>query len=258
MNIRVLDILDILIVAYFLYLIYKLLKGTIAFRIIIGVLLLYVIWWIVNVLDMQLLELLLGKFVGYGVIILIIIFQQEVRKFLLFLGNSTFKRRFTFINSFFDKNFIAENDKLIIEEIKSALLNMSKTKTGALLVFSSYGENILVEKNGIILDSKINRELIESVFNKYSPLHDGAMIITGRRIHSVSSILPVSANHDIPKRYGTRHRSGIGISEVSSAIAFIVSEETGAISYARGGVLKSNLDEKAIEKILEYQFNRNK
>ena len=257
-NIRVLDILDILIVAYFLYVIFKLLRGTIAFNIIIGVLILYIIWWVVNLLKMQLLVLLLGKFVAFGVIILMIIFQPEVRKFLLYLGNSTLKGRFAFLNKFLSKNFqIKEADYDKINEIKRALFNMAKGKTGALIVFTTYNDSILSENNGIVLDSQISQELIESVFNKTSPLHDGAMIIIGNRISSVSTILPVSISPDIPSKYGTRHRSAIGATEIGNGSAFIVSEESGKISFAQGGKMETNLNEDQVFNKLLNQFKIN-
>ena len=252
-NIRFLDILDILIVAYFLYILYKLLKGTIAFNIIIGVLVFSVIWWLVNILNMQLLKLLLGKFVGFGVLILIIIFQPEIRRFLLYLGNSTLKGRFKFINKFFYQGFTKQNvDKKVVKEIHQALINLANEKTGALVVFTDFNDSIINEKNGVLLDARISHELIESIFKKESPLHDGAMIIIGNRIYSVGTILPVSPSTDISSRYGTRHRAGIGMTEIGNSEVLIVSEETGSISYAKSGQLEADLDQKQVyNKILE-------
>ncbi len=258
-NIRILDILDILIVAYFLYLIYKLLKGTIAFNIIIGVLLLYVIWWIVNLLQMRLLVLLLGKFVAFGVIILIIIFQPEVRKFLLYLGNSTLKGRFTFLKKYFNKNLNIQtlnSDK--INEIKRAIFDMAKSKTGALMIFTSYNDPVLTDKNGTVINGEISEELLESIFNKHTPLHDGAVIIIDEKIYTAGTILPVSSNPNIPKKYGTRHRAAIGATEIGEGAAIIVSEETGKVSYAFGGVLETDLNEDQIFSKLLKIFNINK
>ncbi len=251
-NIRFLDILDILIVAYFLYVIYKLLKGTIAFNIIIGVLVFSIIWWLVNILNMQLLKLLLGKLVGFGVIILIIIFQPEIRRFLLYLGNSTLKGRFKFINKFFYQSFNKQNVNIkIIDEIHIALLNLASEKTGALVVFTDFNDSIINERNGVVLDAKISHELIESIFKKDTPLHDGAMIVIGSRIYSVGTILPVSPRTDISTKYGTRHRAGIGMTEIGNSEVLIVSEETGSISYAQSGQLEANLSkEEVYEKIL--------
>ena len=258
-NIRILDILDILIVAYFLYLIYKLLKGTIAFNIIIGVLLLYVIWWIVNLLQMRLLVLLLGKFVAFGVIILIIIFQPEVRKFLLYLGNSTLKGRFTFLKKYFNKNLNIQtlnSDK--INEIKRAIFDMAKSKTGALMIFTSFNDPVLTDKNGTVINGEISEELLESIFNKHTPLHDGAVIIIDEKIYKAGTILPVSSNPNIPRKYGTRHRAAIGATEIGEGAAIIVSEETGKVSYAFGGVLETDLNEDQIFNKLLKIFNINK
>ncbi len=254
-NIRFLDILDILIVAYFLYLIYKLLKGTIAFNIIIGVLVFSVIWWLVNVLKMQLLIFLLGKFVAFGVIILIIIFQPEVRRFFLYLGNSTLKGRFKFLNKLFFQNFNNQNvDLKVVKEIHTALINLSKEKIGALIVFTDFNDSIVSEKNGIVLDAKISHELIESIFKKDSPLHDGAMIIIGNRIYSVGTILPVSPSTDISSKYGTRHRAGIGITEIGNSSVLIVSEETGKIAFSNGGQLETNLSKEQVYERILTQF----
>ncbi len=254
-NIRFLDILDILIVAYFLYLIYKLLKGTIAFNIIIGVLVFSIIWWLVNILKMQLLIFLLGKFVAFGVIILIIIFQPEVRRFFLYLGNSTLKGRFKFINKLFFQNFNKQNiDLKVVEEIHTALINLAMKKIGALIVFTDFNDSIINEKNGIVVDAKISHELIESIFKKDSPLHDGAMIIIGNRIYSVGTILPVSPSAHISSKYGTRHRAGIGITEIGNSSVIIVSEETGKIAFSNGGQLEINLSKEQVYERVLTQF----
>jgi len=254
-NIRILDILDILIVAYFLYILYKLLKGTIAFNIIIGVLVFSIIWWLVNILNMQLLKFLLGKFVGFGVIILIIIFQPEIRRFLLYLGNSTLKGRFKFINKYFYQSFHKQNVNInIVKEIHQALINLAKEKTGALVVFTDFNDSIINENNGVLLDARISHELIESIFKKESPLHDGAMIIIGNRIYSVGTILPVSHNTEISSKYGTRHRAAIGMTEIGNSEVLIVSEETGEISYAKSGQLESDLNEEKVYNKILAQF----
>jgi uncharacterized protein (TIGR00159 family) len=258
-NIRFLDILDILIVAYFLYLIFKLLKGTIAFNIIIGVLLLYVIWWIVNLLQMRLLVLLLGKFVAFGVIILIIIFQPEVRKFLLYLGNSTLKGRFAFLIKYFNKNVnLTTLTSEKIDEIKKAIFSLAKSKTGALIIFTSMDDPVISDKNGIVINGEISEELLESIFDKHTPLHDGAVIVINEKIYTAGTILPVSANPSIPKKYGTRHRAAIAATEIGEGAAIIVSEETGKVSYAFGGKLESDLNQDQVFNKLLKIFNLNK
>ena len=229
-NIRLLDIVDILIVAYFLFLIYKLLRGTIGFNIIIGVLLLYLVWWVVNLLKMQLLIQLLGKFVAFGVIILIVIFQPEVRKFLIFIGRSTLKGRFNFLNKYFKNSFQLQSvDYDEINEIKRAIFDLAGKRVGALIVFTNSSSPLVSSRNGIYMDAKVSYELIESIFNKTSSLHDGAIIIVNGRILTASTILPVSSTTEIPNYFGTRHRAAIGATENGNSAVFVVSEETGSV-----------------------------
>ena len=260
-NIRLLDFVDILIVAYFLYLIYKLLKGTIGFNIIVGVLLIYLIWWIVNLLKMQLLSQILSKFIAFGVVILIIIFQPEVRRFLIYLGKSTLKGRLSFLNTYFKSNLDLqsfENDE--ITEIKRALFDLAKENTGALIAFVAENDPLLSSKNGVLLEAKISYEIIESICNKTSPLHDGAILIKNNRLYSASAILPVSSSTKIPNTFGTRHRAAIGATENSNASVFVVSEETGEVSYANGGNLEINLNEEQVfNRLLTiYKLNNNR
>ncbi|MGE5356143.1 MAG: diadenylate cyclase [Deltaproteobacteria bacterium] len=260
-NIRLLDILDILIVAYFLFLIYRLLRGTIGFNIIVGVLLLYIIWWVVNLLQMQLLIQLLGKFVAFGVIILIIIFQPEVRKFLIFLGRSTLKGRFAFLNRYFKSSFQLQSmDVDEINEIKRAIFDLASKRTGALIVFTNSSDPLAASKNGIVIDAKISYELIESIFNKTSSLHDGAIIIINGRIFTAATILPVSSTTDLPNYFGTRHRAAIGVTENGNSAVFVVSEETGKVAYAIGGKLQTDLNEEQVfNKLLKlYNINNDK
>jgi len=261
LDIRILDIVDILIVAYFFYLIYKLLRGTIGFNIIIGVLLLYMIWWIVNLLKMQLLTQLLSKFVAFGVIILIIIFQPEVRKFLIYLGRSTLKGRLNFFNRYFKTSFQLEQmDYEEVNEIKRAIFDLASKKTGALILFTNTSDPLLSSKNGIVIDGKISYELIESIFNKNSSLHDGAIVIIKEKIYTASTILPVSSNPDIPNEFGTRHRAAIGATELGNSSVFVVSEEKGIVTYAYGGKWHSDLNEEQVFNYLLkiYNINNNK
>lgn len=223
--------------------IYKLLKGTIAFNIFIGVLLLYVLWWVVGILDMNLLSLVLGKFVGFGVLILIVIFQPEVRRFLLMLGNSTLKGRLNFLHRFFGNQEmeITKDQYLQADEICAAVKVLSERKIGALIVLSNSINLEDLSATGTKLDARISSELIQNIFFTNSPLHDGAMIIANRRIHSASSVLPVSHSAGLPNNFGLRHRAAIGVTENMSVAAIVVSEETGAVSFSTKGKLKSNL-----------------
>ncbi len=249
--VRIWDILDILIVGYLMYQIYRLLKGNIAFNIFVGVLTLYVVWWLVEQLNMDLLGAVLDQFVKVGVIILIIIFQPEVRRFLLFLGNSTLRRRSDFLSRIIDRNFEgAEQKESWVQSLKKAMLRLSRSKTGALIVLS---KNLNLEgliNSGIIIDAQISDALLESIFNKSSPLHDGAVILENGKIKLASSILPISESHELPSNAGLRHRAAVGITERTNVAAFVVSEESGAISFALKGKLKRKLEEEEIVDLL--------
>jgi uncharacterized protein (TIGR00159 family) len=251
--IRIWDILDILIVGYLIYQIYKLLRGSVAFNIFIGVILIYVLSWLVKMLEMDLLSSLLGQFVSVGVLMLLIIFQPEVRRFLLILGNNTLRQRSNFFNrllsgklNIFESDVLSQN----AEAINKAILRMSRTKTGALIVFANNLNLEYFSNSGVVLNAKISQPLIESIFNKESPLHDGAVIISDNKIHSASCVLPLSSNPDLPKSAGLRHRAAVGVTENSNVSAFIVSEESGAISYAVHGKLARKISEKRLKELL--------
>jgi len=233
-----------------MYVLYKLLRGTVAFNIFVGVVLLYGIWWLVGILDMNLLSMLLGRFVAFGVIILIIIFQPEVREFLLVLGNTTLKGRLKFLQRFFPQDEAQLSDAKVsqLDAIKDSLAYLSRSKTGALIVFSREPLNT-IEATGVSINADISAPMLDSIFFKNSPLHDGAVLISGDKIRAGSCILPVSKNRDISQELGLRHRAAIGITENSNALAIIVSEETGQISSAlRGNIRRgiSNTDAKKI------------
>ncbi|MCG8329541.1 MAG: diadenylate cyclase CdaA [Chitinophagales bacterium] len=235
--------------------IYKLLKGNIAFNIFIGVLTLYVVWWLVKQLRMDLLAAVLDQFVSVGVIIIIIIFQPEIRRFLLFLGKNTLRQRSNFLERIIDKNLENSEEKgRQIRAVRSALLRMSKKKTGALIVLA---RNLSLEglvSSGVALDAEISEPLLESIFNKQSPLHDGAVIISEGMIKSASCILPVSEKSNLPKSAGLRHRAAVGITERANVAAFIVSEETGYISIAVEGTLRRKIAEGEIKELLSNYF----
>lgn len=253
--VRVWDVLDIIIVGYLMYQIYKLLRGNIAFNIFVGVLTLYVVWWLVNQLEMDLLSAVLGQFVSVGVIIIIIIFQPEVRRFLLFLGNTTLRQRSNFLGRILDRNLESTEEKVRqLRALRSAIVRMSKRKTGALIVLA--GELALdgLVSSGVELDADITEPLLESIFNKYSPLHDGAVIISNGRIKSASCVLPVSENPNLPSSAGLRHRAAVGITERANVAAFIVSEETGQMSIAVDGELRRKLDEKELKSLLSEYY----
>ena len=242
--IRIWDILDIIIVGYLMYQLYKLLRGTIAFNIFIGILTLYVIWWVVGVLQMDLLSQVLTQIVNVGVIVIVVVFQQEIRRFLLFLGNNTLERQIQFAGRFFSRTDEVTDER---ERQKSAIVNammrMSRRKTGALIVIANDVNLDGIVSSGTELDADISQALLESIFNKESPLHDGAVILDNGKIEYASCVLPISENPDLPENAGMRHRAAVGITEKANVASLVVSEENGRISVAYRGELIRDLDE---------------
>ena len=242
------DILDILLVAFLLYKTYKLMKSSGSINIFIGILVFIVIWVIVSqVLQMRLLGSIFDKLVSVGVIALIVLFQDEIRHFLLTLGS---RHRSSSFFRFLKGNKKDTTDKEDIMPIVMACLNMSKGKVGALIVIERSLPLDEVVRTGDIIDANINQRLIENIFFKNSPLHDGAMVISNKRIKAAGCILPVSHNLNIPKELGLRHRAALGISQETDAMTIIVSEETGGISIAYKGELYLKLTAEELERML--------
>ncbi len=242
------DILDILLVAFLLYKTYKLMKSSGSINIFIGILVFIVIWIIVSqVLQMRLLGSIFDKLVSVGVIALIVLFQDEIRHFLLTLGS---RHRSSSLFRFLKGNKKDTNDKEDIMPIVMACLNMSKGKVGALIVIERGLPLDEVVRTGDIIDANINQRLIENIFFKNSPLHDGAMVISNKRIKAAGCILPVSHNLNIPKELGLRHRAALGISQETDAMTIIVSEETGGISIAYKGEFYLKLTAEELERML--------
>ena len=255
LKITLLDVLDVLIVGYLMYLIYKLLKGSFAFNIFLGLVLIYVFWWLVDILNMDMLSLILNQVVSVGVILLLIVFQPEVRRFLLFLGKSFLRQRSSFVSKYFDNNLlITKKQRREIRSIRLVIEEFHQSKTGALIIFTRNPESLGLNNQGTLLNAEISKILIKTIFLKDSPMHDGAMIIHNDKIYSAGAILPVSENQQLPKELGLRHRSGIGITERSNAIALIVSEETGVISVAQNGILERQISSEQLEQVLEQAF----
>lgn len=220
----------------------------------VGIILLYVVWGVIGILEMPLLSEILGQFVSVGFIALIIIFQPEIRRFLLYIGNTTLKGRSGILGKYLKTN-IREGRTKHIRQIGDAIWNMASEKVGALIVFPKHLNIEGYTDSGQIINAEITEELIRSIFNKHSPLHDGAMVIYGGKIHAVSCVLPISSNPDLPPGIGLRHRAGLGSSENSDTVAFIVSEETGDISIARKGKLEKGLSKKMLLATLDEHFN---
>ncbi len=237
-DIKIIDVIDILLVGILIYQAYKLIRGTAAISIFLGILLLYVVWIIVNALNMQLLSSIMGQVIGVGVIAIIVLFQQEIRRFLLHLGSKFNGRGNTILTRIFGSK--DTSIKLVeLDELTQACRRMSETKTGALIVLAHTSSLEFVIETGDIIDAKINRRLIENLFFKNSPLHDGAVVIVNNRIIAARCTLPITENPNIPANYGMRHRAATGMTENSDASVIVVSEETGNISFVRDGVIKT-------------------
>ena len=249
------DIIDIVLVALMLYYIYRLMKESRSLNVFIGIMVFIVVWLLVSqILEMKLLGSIMDKLVSVGVIALIILFQDEIRKFLYNLGANqrmrSLMRFFSFGGEKKDKT-----DKESIMPIVMACMSMGKQKVGALIVMERSAPLDDIVETGDVIDAAINQRLIENIFFKDSPLHDGAMIISDKRIRAAGCILPVSHSVHIHKELGLRHRAAMGISQESDAIAIIVSEETGRISVAIKGEYKLRLSAEQLESILTHEMN---
>lgn len=253
-GLRLLDIIDILLVALMLYELYNLVKGTAAINILLGIIAVFLAWRLVRVLEMELLTEILGAFISVGFIALIVVFQPEIRKFLLLLGTPAFirkkHRRFLFWRIRY-----SNDENLSIDPIVQACHKMANAKTGALIVIGKINELEEQINTGEVLEARISEQLIENIFYKNSPLHDGAMIIMNNKIRAASCILPVSKNENLPVHVGLRHRSAVGITEKSDAVAIVVSEQTGRISWCKGGELSPNIQPSRLKTLLEEEFN---
>jgi diadenylate cyclase len=255
-NFRWLDLIDILLVAILIYQLYKLVRGTVAVNIFVGILAVYFLFLLVRAMNMQLLGTILGQFIGVGVLAIIIVFQQEIRKFLLLIGTSNLFNKTKFNSSLL--NFGTDTKKKFASELNSiakACRSMSESKTGAIIVIETNSDLSFYAKTGDMIQAKISVRLIESIFFKNSPLHDGAIIISGNLIQAARCVLPVSENSSFPANLGMRHRAAAGITEVTSSLAIVVSEQTGEIAISRDGQLALNISPdrliQEIEKTME-------
>tara|TARA_R110000868_G_scaffold91812_10_gene254522 strand:+ start:11342 stop:12127 length:786 start_codon:yes stop_codon:yes gene_type:complete len=226
----VVDVIDVILVALLLYYIYKLVKGTVAINIFIGIIIIYLVWRLTDLLHMELLTSIFGGFMKVGIIALIVVFQPEIRKFLLMVGSTNFSRRRNFLKHL---NFLkAETgDETHVETIVSACNKLAISKTGALIVFERNNNLDFLMTTGDEMNIRVTQPIIESIFFKNSPLHDGAIIIKNNIVKATRVILPVNNEKIIPQRFGLRHRAAIGVTEKTDALALVVSEETGHISY---------------------------
>lgn len=247
------DIIDIIAVTILIYQVYKLMRGSMAVKVFLGFLLLYLTYLIVNAADMELLSAILGQFMGVGVLAVIILFQQEIRKFLLLIGKSTSLRRENIFKNFPWKRSETHTN-LNLTSILEAAKTLGASYTGALIVFSRDSELKFYADSGDRIDGIISKRLLLSIFNKNSPLHDGAVIIFEGKILAARCILPVSDQDNLPAQFGLRHRAAIGMSEVTDSLVLAVSEETGQMSLVRSGKLLHNLSTQELRKKINEYF----
>ena len=229
------DVLDILLVALLLYYLYKLLKGTVAINIFIGIVIFYLIWKVTDILNLDVLSNILGKFVSVGFFALIVVFQQEIRKFLLLIGSSNFASKKNIIRYF---NFFNPNQGIIkidLTALLSAAEKMANEKTGAIIVLERGNNLDFIKNTGDEANIEVSAQILETIFFKNSPLHDGAIIIKDNQIIATRVVLPVSDSTAIPSKFGLRHRAGFGISEKTDALVLVISEQSGKISYIKDG-----------------------
>jgi len=251
---RIVDILDIVIAVYLIYLVYKYVKGTVAVNIFIGIIIFFLLLTVVTNLKMRLLSLMLGSVAGIGLIGIMIIFQPEIRRFLLMLGDNTLKRRYDFFDKFFKETGAPNNEHAtaMTHEIVTASKSLSKSKTGGLIILTKSIDPNLV-KTGKLIDAKVSSILLENLFFKNAPLHDGAVIIEDDKVVAASCVLPVSENRSLPDDLGLRHRAGLGATENTSHLAIMISEENGEISYASGAKIYRNVTEEELrQKVTKY------
>jgi diadenylate cyclase len=248
LDFRIIDALDILLVAYLVYQIYKLIRGSVAQNIFIGIMAIYAIFKVVSSLGMEMLSGLLGQFVGVGGLAALILFQQEIRKILLVIGKTSLMSDQGILGGFFSGS--TRRDRLELLPVIDAAKRMSQMHCGALIVFARSTELKFYAETGTEMDALVSTDLLLSIFSKTSPLHDGALIMSGGRIKAARCILPVSENQDLPPNFGLRHRSALGLSEMTDAVILVVSEETGQMSIAHDGLLEHNLGEKDLREKL--------
>ena len=244
LNFNALDIIDIILVAFLLYYVYKLIKGTVAINIFLGIVIFYLFYLLVDVLQMRMLSNILGGFMSVGIIALIVVFQPEIRKFLLMIGSTNLSKsgslmkRFSFLKT--QGSSASDADTIV-----KACIKMGSSKTGALIVIERNNNLDFLVETGDDMNISVTQPILESIFFKNSPLHDGAIIISNNTIKATRVILPVNNEKTIPSHFGLRHRAAIGISEKTDALALVVSEETGLISYVNNGefvIFKDTLD----------------
>jgi len=255
LKITITDVVDIIFVAILIYYIYSLIKNTLAVNLLLGMFIILIFYFVVDALHMNLLSTIINKFMSVGIIALIIIFQPEIRRFLLLIGKNTFlQKNKAWWGYLFGSKEIERDNLARLKPVIDACKSMKKSRTGALIIVVKFYDDQLFANSCEVIDAKISKRLLESIFQKNSPLHDGAVVISENKIKSASCILPLTENDKLPPQFGLRHRAGIGISEHTDAVAVIVSEETGEIAYAKQGRVRMNVSFGELEKLLNKDF----
>lgn len=246
------DAIDIVLVAIILYLAYNLVKGTSAINIFVGLALIYFAYIVIRAFDLKLLSSILGKFVNVGVIAVMIVFQQEIRKFLLYIGSNEFLRNKNWKGIFRFSETVSETTiRLDFDALVEACYNMSIAKTGALIIIARKSDLKFFIATGEVLDSSMSSRMLENIFFKNSPLHDGAVIVEDNRIVAARCVLPVTERENFPAHLGMRHRAAVGVTENTDCLAIAVSEQTGAVSLTIHGEIKPDLTRDKLLYLLE-------
>ena len=253
-DLQFLDYIDFLLVIVLLYYLYKLIRGTGAMNIFIGIISIYIIWWLVRIFEMELLTGILEQFVSVGVLAMIVVFQPEIRKFLIMIGTRSFLKQKP--GGFWSRLwYVGRPTPLNTNAIVDACEEFSNSRTGALIVLTKESNLEMYLETGELIESRISRQLLEAIFFKNSPLHDGAVIISQNQIKAARCVLPVSEQTSLPYSLGLRHRAGLGITERSDALAIVVSEQTGRISLCKGGQLRRALKPVELRELLAREFS---
>ena len=250
LNISFIDLFDIALVALLLFSLYRLVKGTVAINIFLGIVIIYMIWKLTDLLNMDVLSNILGNFISVGFFALIVVFQQEIRKFLLLIGSSNFTSRKNVLKYFKFFNQTQVKNETDVTMIIDSCLKMSKEKTGAIIVLERNTNLDFTKSTGDLTNIFLSSQILETIFFKNSPLHDGAIVIKDNFITATRVVLPVTESKNLAQRFGLRHKAGMGISEKTDATAIVISEQTGEMSYFKDGVFVKFDSQKELNKLI--------
>lgn len=248
------DLIDVVLVSSLLYALFRAMKGTSAPYIITGIIIIYLLWILVTTFNLVLFSTILGQIISVGVIAIIIIFQPEIRHFLQVIGRQ--RGRFEFLFNIFNIRNRKQQDDINLQPIVTACQEMGAEKVGALIIIKQSSDLSVIVESGISIDAQVSTPLLENIFFKNAPLHDGAVVINGSRVVAAKCVLP-STQQEVPKSYGMRHRAALGMSEVSDAIVIAVSEETGGISVAHDSVIKRNIEPHMLTQTIRRMMHKN-